>query len=104
MSLQKLQIAIDNNFSEVDRKSNKALYDFVKGYIEEKTAEYKSNRDQGLITFGKYKGSKVEELVKLAKGRDYLGWVHRQTWFTSDKFPDLHAQIEEAIPSLKKKT
>ena len=78
-------------------KPTKAVVDWLKTYVAEKNKEFASNRDEGKITFGKYRGQTVEQVAGLDKGLDYLGWVSRQTWMSADKFPALYVKITEAL-------
>jgi len=75
----------------------KAVVDWIRNYVNEKNKEFTANRDSNKITFGKYKGQTVEQVAKLDKGLDYLSWILKQTWFSPDKFTNLHAQITEAL-------
>ena len=78
----------------------KAIVDWIRNYANEKNKEFLANRESGKITFGKYKGQTIEQVAKLDKGLDYLGWILRQTWFNSDKFPALYAQIKEVLKKI----
>ena len=75
----------------------RTIVDWLRNYVNEKTKEFKVNRESGKLTFGKYKGQTVGQVANLDKGLDYLGWILKQTWFSSDKFPSLHAQIKEVL-------
>jgi len=70
---------------------------WITEYAEKRQKQYQDNKNSGKITFGKYKGQTVEAVAGLDKGIDYLGWVSRQTWMSSEKFPTLFAQIEAAL-------
>jgi hypothetical protein len=101
MALQRLKDEMKTEFINEDGKMKKVtannVFKFVNEWIENEQANYKKNKDSGLITFGKYKGQSVEQVVQLDKGIDYLGWVSRQSWFNSEKFPTLHAKVTEAL-------
>ena len=75
----------------------KAVVDWIRNYVEEKTKEFKENRESNRITFGRYKGQTVGQVVKLDKGPEYLHWILKQTWFSPDRFKSLHEQITEAL-------
>ena len=101
MSLQRLKDEMKTEFMNEDGKMKKVtaanVFKFVNEWIENEQANYKKNRDSGLITFGKYKGQSVEQVAQLEKGLDYLGWVSRQSWFNNEKFPALHAKVSEVL-------
>ena len=82
---------------ELLSKEEKSMLKWIKEYAEKKERQYKENKDSGKITFGKYKGQTVEAVAGLDKGIDYLVWVSRQTWMSSEKFPTLFDQIEKAL-------
>ena len=70
-------------------------------YIEEDSKKFKALKDDGKITFGKYKGYSIAELSQAPKGAEYIQWVLQQTWFTEDKFGTLFADIKRL--NIKKK-
>ena len=102
MSLQRLSDELKKEYVDSDtgklKKTTAAnMFKFVNEWIENEQSTYKKNKDSGLITFGKFKGQSVEQVAQLEKGIDYLGWVSRQSWFNSEKFPALHASVTEAL-------
>ena len=78
-------------------EQTKIVVDWIRNYVEEKTKEFKENRESNRITFGRYKGQTVGQVVKLDKGPEYLHWILKQTWFSPDRFKSLHGQITEAL-------
>ena len=99
MALSKFAIAFGEKFTAmpVEYKT------FIDEYMENEKREYDNNKSNGKITFGKYKGYSVKELALSEKGKDYLQWLMAQTFFTEDKFPDLHKELRE-LKIKKKKT
>ena len=75
----------------------KVIVDWIRNYANEKNKEFLANRESGKITFGRYKGQTVGQVVKLDKGPEYLHWILKQTWFSPDRFKSLHEQITEAL-------
>lgn len=101
MALQRLKDEMKTEFMTEEGKMKKVtannVFKFVNEWIENEQANYKKNKDSGLITFGKYKGQSVEQVVQLDKGIDYLGWVSRQSWMTPEKFGSLYPKIKAAL-------
>ena len=74
------------------------LTKFVRDFISADQEEYKRNADTGKLTFGKYRGLTVEQVVGLPKGQSYLKWLSNQLWFQMDKFPMLYqACIDQGV-------
>jgi hypothetical protein len=69
---------------------------FVNEYIDEKTAEYKTNVKNRCLNFGKWKGMNVKEIIASEKGRDYLMWLLKQAWFTEEKNELIYEDLREA--------
>jgi hypothetical protein len=102
MSLQRLSDELKNEFVDSDTGKLRKIaagnvFKFVNDFIENEQANYKKNKDSGLITFGKFKGQSVEQVAQLDKGLDYLGWISRQSWFSADKFPALYTKVTETL-------
>jgi hypothetical protein len=102
MSLQRLADDMKTEF--VDSETGKLrkiaagnVFKFVNNWIENEQKTYQKNKESGLLTFGKYRNQSVEKVAQLDKGLDYLGWVSRQSWMTSEKFPSLYPKIQEAL-------
>jgi len=76
---------------------SKAILDWIKNYDAERTAEYNKGRSENKIMFGKYTGNTVEQVVQMEKGKDYLGWLYRQTWFNEEKFTDLYEKVKSVV-------
>jgi hypothetical protein len=99
MSLSKFAIAFDERFKTMPIEYRT----FIDEYLENEKKQYDANKQNGKITFGKYKGYSVKELALTDKGKDYLQWLMAQTFFTEDKFPDLHKELKD-LKIKKKKT
>jgi hypothetical protein len=97
MSLLKFAIALDEKFPTLPNEYK----EFIQAYIETEQKAYESNKSNGKLTFGKYRGYSVKELSLTIKGKDYLQWLMSQTFFTSEKFPDLYKELNEL--KIKKK-
>ena len=98
MSLLKFAIALDEKFPTLPNEYK----EFIQAYIETEQKAYESNKSNGKLTFGKYRGYSVKELSLTIKGKDYLQWLMSQTFFTSEKFPDLYKELDNL--KIKKKT
>ena len=79
------------------------ILEFLDKQIVEQKAEYKLNKDTGRISFGKYKGFTIKDVLKCpsGKGESYIQWLMNQSWFVDDKYPDLYQQIKDC--KIKKK-
>ena len=79
------------------------IIDFLDNKINEQKEEFKLNKDTGRVSFGKYRGFLIKEIIKCpsGKGTGYLEWLLCQSWFSEDKYPDLYTQIKEC--KIKKK-
>jgi hypothetical protein len=99
MSLSKFAIAFDERFKTMPIEYRT----FIDEYLENEKKEYENNRQNGKLTFGKYRGYSIKELALTEKGKDYLQWLLAQAFFTEDKFSDLHKELKE-LKIKKKKT
>jgi hypothetical protein len=99
MSLSKFAIAFDERFKTMPIEYRT----FIDEYMENEKKEYDSNKQNGKLTFGKYRGYSIKELSLTQKGKEYLEWLMSQTFFTEDKFSDLHKELKE-LKIKKKKT
>lgn len=98
MSLVKFQIKLDEKFPTMPTEYK----EFIQAYIDTEQKLYESNKSNGKLTFGKYCGYSVKELSLTIKGKDYLQWLMAQSFFTSEKFPDLYKDLNEL--KIKKKS
>ena len=98
MSLSKFAIAFDERFKTMPVEYRT----FIDEYMQNEKKEYENNKQNGKLTFGKYRGYSIKELSLTTKGKDYLQWLLAQTFFTEDKFPDLHKELKEL--KIKKKS
>ena len=101
MSLQKLLDHLNEKFDDISMVTGSELYQSIEEYKKEQDTKYQKLKSEGKITFGRYRGYTVKEMVRTMKGRDYLRWLLQQTWFT-EKFTDLVEQIEKE--GIKKKS
>ena len=103
MSLAKFQEALIAEFNNCDDEQTKLILEFVAGYVQEDQKQYKEQKKNKQLTFGKYKGYSVKELSLTMKGKDYLRWLLTQTWCTEDKFSYIHEECELYNIKAKKK-
>jgi hypothetical protein len=81
MSLLKLKTAIKTeNLTTYDE-----LNDFINDYIDASVTEYKTNVKNNCLNFGKWKGMTIKEVCVSDKGKDYLVWLLKQSWFSEEK-------------------
>ena len=99
MSLSKFSIAFHERFSTMPIEYRT----FIDEYMQNEKKEYDSNKQNGKLTFGKYRGYSIKELALTQKGKEYLEWLMAQTFFSEEKFPDLHKELKE-LKIKKKKT
>lgn len=97
MEVVKLQEALKLQFPELDEK----VITFIDTYIEDIKTKKKQLRNDGKLSFGKYKGFLPKELAETETGRNYLTWLFSQEYFTQDKFGDLYDTLVEL--GIKKK-
>ena len=62
------------------------LMGFIDEYCEVDRQLYLKNKKDNKIPFGKFKGFSIEELYQSAKGKDYMSWLGKQTWFNEEKY------------------
>jgi hypothetical protein len=74
---------------------------FIDTYINDIKQKKAAMRNEGKLSFGKYKGMKPAELIKTEAGHSYLTWLFSQSYFTADKFGDLYETLESL--GIKKK-
>jgi hypothetical protein len=98
----KIKKLISEKFEE-RTPDQQLILDYIDELIIEQNLEFKSNKSSGKITFGKYKGYTIKEVLKTPdnKGLHYIQWLMIQSWFSEDKFEDLYKQIKDA--KIKKK-
>lgn len=106
MALRKLKESIIDEFPTIDQECNDvtadALFQFIDNYIEEDSKQYKKNKENKALTFGKWKGFTVKELSVSEKGKSYLEWLLSQTWCDESKFGFIHEECSAL--NIKKKT
>jgi len=88
MSIQKLLNHLDAKFFDLSKHTSQEVIEEIKAYKKTQDTEYKKLKSELKLTFGKYKNFKIEELVKIDKGRSYLEWLLKQSWFV-EKNEDL---------------
>lgn len=86
MSLLKLKTALKTYLTSPDSDvSTQSVVDFINVYIDASVSEYKSNVKNNCINFGKWKGMTIKEVCASEKGKDYLTWLLKQSWFSEEK-------------------
>ena len=88
MSLLKLKTALKTYLTSPDSPSDvstQSVVDFINVYIDASVSEYKSNVKNNCINFGKWKGMTIKEVCASEKGKDYLTWLLKQSWFSEEK-------------------
>jgi hypothetical protein len=83
------------------------MKEWVASYIEDDSKAFKALKDDGKISFGKWRGYSIAELAQTSKGLEYIQWCLAQTWFEESKFPALFADIKRLNikkAPIKKKT
>ena len=100
MSLNKFKIALLEKFPDL-KVENEEIYNFVETYIDEQQKEFKQNKCDGKLQFGKYKGYKLSELALTSKGSEYIQWLTQQAWFNEEKYPNEFAELKKL--GIKKK-
>ena len=98
--LQKLIENLNEKFGDISMITGSELYQAIEDFKKDEDDKYQKLKQEGKITFGKYKGYTITEMQRTSKGKDYLRWLLQQTWFT-EKFTDLVEQIENE--GIKKK-
>jgi uncharacterized protein (DUF3820 family) len=98
--IQKLLEHLNEKFPVISMTTGTELYSEIEEYKKEEDAKYQKLKQEGKITFGRYKGYSVTEMTRTSKGKDYLRWLLQQGWFT-EKFVDLVEAIEKE--GIKKK-
>ena len=92
MSLTKLQEGL-KKFTDDDKAID--IISYVNDFIDEQTAQYKQNKENNCLTFGKWKGFTMKEMAANEKGKSYIKWLLAQTWFSEDKFEDLFNDMRQ---------
>ena len=92
MSLLKLKTALKNYLEHKTLCSSpdsphdvSEVVDFINDYVDASVSEYKSNIKNNCINFGKWKGMTIKEVCSSEKGKDYLSWLLKQSWFSEEK-------------------
>lgn len=92
MSLLKLKTALKTYLErETSRSSPNSphdvsqVVDFINDYVDASVSEYKSNVKNNCVNFGKWKGMSIKEICASEKGKDYLTWLLKQSWFSEEK-------------------
>ena len=92
MSLSKLSESL-NLFTEDD--TAESVITHVRNFIDKQQQTYTQNKENRCISFGKHKGSSMEDMSKTQAGKSYIQWLLKQTWFTEDKFQDLYDDMRK---------
>ena len=67
---------------------------FIEDYSKKESEQYRKNKENKALTFGKWKGFTVKELSVSDKGKAYLEWLLSQTWCSEDKFGYIHDECK----------
>ena len=100
--IQRLIENLGEKFEDISMVTGSEIYQAVEDFKKDEDDKYQKLKQEGKITFGKYKGYTIAEMQRTSKGKDYLRWLLQQTWFT-EKFTDLVEQIEAIPITIKKK-
>jgi len=107
-ALNKMIKAIEEKFpllahcSDEDQTTASTLFEFITEYAEEDRKQWEKNKADGKLTFGKWKGFSIDELVASPKGSDYLSWLLTQSWCTEDKYGYIYEGCKRHNISKKK--
>ena len=86
MSLLKLKTALKTYLTSPESPHDVSqVVDFINDYVDASVSEYKSNVKNNCINFGKWKGMTIKEVCSSEKGKDYLTWLLKQSWFSEEK-------------------
>lgn len=86
MSLLKLKTALKTYLTSPDSPHDVSqVVDFINDYVDASVSEYKSNVKNNCVNFGKWKGMSIKEICASEKGKDYLTWLLKQSWFSEEK-------------------
>lgn len=94
MALVKLQNAIRDNFTDANLENVPAviLSTFIDKYIARQLEKYAENIENGLISFGQYRGRTVSSVLLEPEGKEYLKWCLKSTWLSPTKHKDFIAE------------
>ena len=105
-ALYKLQKAVQEQFPTLGLEGNvvtsDSLMSFIDEYCEEDRKRYLKNKEDRCLSFGKHAGFKISQLCQNEKGKSYVQWLLKQSWFNADKYPELFEDIEKC--GIKKNT
>jgi hypothetical protein len=93
-SLKALRTELIRRISDTDGMTPTSILDFIDDFIQAEDAKYQKNKQNRALSFGKFKGFTIKEVLAADKGKSYLEWLTQQQWFNSDKFPDLYDDIQ----------
>ena len=100
MALVKFKNSLIEKFPDI-AVENEEIYNFVEKYVEDQTKEFKQNKSDGKLQFGRYKGYSLSELSLTSKGAEYIQWITQQSWFNEEKYPEHYEQLKKL--GIKKK-
>jgi hypothetical protein len=81
--------------------STENILDFIDEFITEQDDQYRKNKENKALSFGKWKGFTIKELSVSDKGKSYLEWLLSQQWCSEDKFGYIHEECR--LLNIKKK-
>jgi hypothetical protein len=85
MSLLKLKTALKTYLTSNSPSDVTEVVDFINDYVDASVTEYKTNIKNNCLNFGKWKGMTIKEVCSSEKGKDYLSWLLKQSWFSEEK-------------------
>ena len=77
-----------------DINQTEGVFKFLQEYIEKEQKEYKNNKKDNKLSFGKFSGYTIKEVASSEKGKSYLEWLMAQSWFTPDKFQEHYDELK----------
>lgn len=75
--MNKFITAFRERFNDIPKEYN----DFIDQYLENEKKQYQKDKEDCILSFGKYKGFSVKKLNEDPKGRDYIQWLLSQSSF-----------------------
>ena len=77
---QKKRLSMYTKFKQLMKDTKR---DDIVALMETFEADVRSKIPLDVLSFGQYSGDRVEDIMRLTKGRQYLFWLVRQTWYLS---------------------
>ena len=77
--------------NDVNHVSGVSRYNYIARQLE----KYADNIENGLISFGQYRGRTVSSVLSEPEGKEYLKWCLKSTWLSPMKHKDFIAECEK---------